>query len=95
MMKDALYFDGLALHHYSFANDRTAADFDEKGWFNIMKSTLRMDEYITKHSAIMDEYDPGKNFFDVDEWEHGRGGTNQSGFLYQQNIMRHIAAACT
>jgi len=98
MMKNSLYFDGLALHHYSFANDRTAADFDEKGWFNIMKSTLRMDEYITKHSAIMDEYDPGKRVaLDVDEWGTWykvEPGTNP-GFLYQQNTMRDaITAAC-
>ena len=56
MMKNAYgYMDGLSLHHYSFGDGKTAADFDEGGWFEILKSTLKMDEYLTKHSAIMDK----------------------------------------
>jgi alpha-L-arabinofuranosidase len=99
MMKDAAqYFDGLALHYYSWANQRTATDFDESGWFDIMKKTLMMDELITKHSEIMDKYDPFKRIaLDVDEWGTWykvEPGTNP-GFLYQQNTMRDaVAAAC-
>ena len=99
LMKDAApYFNGLALHYYSWANQKTAADFDEGGWFDIMKKTLKMDELITKHSEIMDKYDPFKRIaLDVDEW-----GTwykvepeTNPGFLYQQNTMRDaVVAAC-
>ena len=99
LMKDAApYFDGLSLHYYSFANQKTATDFDEKGWFDIMKKTLKMDDLITRHSAIMDKYDPGKRVaLDVDEWGTWykvEPGTNP-GFLYQQNTMRDaVTAAC-
>ena len=99
LMKDAApYFNGLALHYYSWANQKTAADFDEAGWFDIMKKTLKMDELITKHSEIMDKYDPFKRIaLDVDEWGTWykvEPGTNP-GFLYQQNTMRDaVVAAC-
>ena len=98
MKKDAPFFSGLALHYYSFANQKTATDFNESGWFDIMKKTLKMNELIEKHSVIMDKYDPFKRVaLVVDEW-----GTwykvepkTNPGFLYQQNTMRDaIAAAC-
>jgi len=99
LMKEAApYFDGLALHYYSFANQKTATDFDEGGWFDIMKKTLQMNELVEKHSIIMDKYDPFKRVaLVVDEWGtwyQVEPGTNP-GFLYQQNTMRDaIAAAC-
>ncbi len=99
LMKNAGgYIDGLSLHHYSFANAKTAADFDESGWFDIMQKTLNLDEYITKHSTIMDAHDPGKRVaLVVDEWGTWykvEPGTNPA-FLYQQNTMRDaVAAAC-
>jgi alpha-N-arabinofuranosidase len=99
LMKDAGGFmNGLALHHYSFNDGKIATNFDEAGWFDILKKTLRMEELITKHSAIMDKYDPNKRVaLLVDEWGTWYGvepGTNP-GFLYQQNTMRDaITAAC-
>ncbi len=99
VMRDAgSYVDGIALHYYSFANERTAIDFTESGWFDIMKKTLRMDEYIRKNSEILDRYDPGKRVaLVVDEWGtwyNVEPGTNPA-FLYQQNTLRDaVAAAC-
>jgi alpha-N-arabinofuranosidase len=98
MKEDARFFDGLSLHYYSFANQKTATDFDEDGWFDIMKKTLVMKELIEKHSEIMDKYDPFKRVaLLVDEWGTWykvEPGTNP-GFLYQQNTMRDaVAAAC-
>jgi alpha-N-arabinofuranosidase len=99
MMKEAGGFiNGLSLHYYSFANQKTSADFDETGWFDVLKSTLRMEELITKHSAIMDKYDHNKRVaLVVDEWGTWYAvepGTNP-GFLFQQNTMRDaVAAAC-
>jgi alpha-N-arabinofuranosidase len=99
VMKNAgINFDGLSLHHYSFANDKTAADFNEAGWFDIMSKSLQINELISKHSEIMDKYDHYKRVaLIVDEW-----GTwfkvepeTNPGFLFQQNTMRDaIAAAC-
>ncbi len=99
LMKGAAGFmNGLSLHHYSFNDGKIAADFDESGWFDILKKTLKMEELITKHSAILDKYDPNKRVaLVVDEWGTWYGvepGTNP-GFLYQQNTMRDaITAAC-
>ena len=98
MKDDAPYFDGLSLHYYSFANQKTATNFDEDGWFDIMKKTLEMKTLIEKHSEIMDRYDPFKRVaLIVDEWGTWykvEPGTNP-GFLYQQNTMRDaVAAAC-
>jgi alpha-N-arabinofuranosidase len=92
------YFSGLSLHHYSFNDGKIAADFSEEGWFDILKKTLMMDEYISKHSAVMDKYDPHKKVaLIVDEWGTWYAvepGTNP-GFLFQQNTMRDaITAAC-
>jgi alpha-N-arabinofuranosidase len=98
MEEAAPYFDGLSLHYYSFANQKTATDFDEDGWFDIMKKTLKINEFIENHAKIMDKYDPLKRIaLVVDEWGtwyEVEPGTNP-GFLYQQNTMRDaIAAAC-
>jgi alpha-N-arabinofuranosidase len=99
MMKTALGFmSGLSLHHYAFNNGKIAVDFNEDGWFSMMKNTLIMEEYITRHSAIMDAYDPNKKVaLMVDEWgtwHKVEPGTNP-GFLFQQNTMRDaMTAAC-
>jgi alpha-L-arabinofuranosidase len=99
LMKNALdHMSGLSFHHYAFHDANTATDFNESGWFAIMKNTLIIEDYITKHSDVMDRYDPNKKIaLIVDEWGTWykvEPGTNP-GFLYQQNTMRDaIAAAC-
>ena len=61
-----------------------------------MQTALKMDELVTKHSAIMDKYDPeNKIALVVDEWGgwyEVEPGTNP-GFLYQQNTMRDAMIA--
>src|SRR5205823_9446528 len=58
--------------------------------------TLEMDDLITKHSAIMDKYDPQKKVgLVVDEWGSWYAplpGSNP-GFLVQQNSMRDAILA--
>jgi len=55
-----------------------------------------LDELITKHSLIMDRYDPQKRVgMIIDEWGtwyNVEPGTNP-GFLYQQNTMRDAIVA--
>ena len=55
-----------------------------------------MEELVTKHSEIMDKYDPKKQIaLVVDEWGGWydvEEGTNP-GFLYQQNTMRDAMIA--
>ncbi len=104
MMKQAgNMMDGLSLHYYTVEGDQwedkgSALEFDEKGWFQLMKHTLLMEEMVTKHSAIMDVYDPQKKVaLVVDEWgtwHKVEPGTNP-GFLYQQNTLRDALIAGT
>lgn len=64
---------------------RPALGFPEKEWFSLIDSALKMDELITRHSTIMDKYDPDKRVgLIVDEWGSWLAvepGTNP-GFLY-------------
>jgi alpha-N-arabinofuranosidase len=90
--------DGLALHYYcgTGRRSRSATDFGEDDWFFQLKNALRMDELVTKHSAIMDQHDPGRRIaLVVDEWGAWHAvepGTNP-GFLYQQNSLRDALVA--
>ena len=93
-------FQGLSLHYYTVRGDwsdkGSATDFIEEDWFTTMRKTLKMDEFIRKHSAIMDKYDPEKTKdLIVDEWGNWHDvepGTNP-GFLYQQNTLRDALVA--
>ena len=98
MQQSLNYMDAMSLHYYYNYHGETATGFTEKGWFDVMKETLMMDELITKHSAIMDKYDPNKKIaLAVDEWGTWldvEPGTNPS-FLYQQNTLRDALSAGT
>ena len=90
---------GLAMHHYSvieWNKKGSATDFSETQYFATMKEAWMMEELVTKHSAIMDKYDPQKKIaLVVDEWGGWydvEPGTNP-GFLYQQNTMRDAMIA--
>lgn len=94
---------GLTLHYYTLPTGNwnakgSATKFDEGQYFNTMKNCLRMEELVTKHSAIMDKYDPKKKVaLVVDEWgiwTDVEPGTNP-GFLYQQNSLRDALIAGT
>lgn len=96
MREAAPYMDGLSLHYYTvpgpaWEHKGSALEFDEAEWFITMKKTLFMDEIITRHSTIMDRYDPSKRVgMIVDEWGTWydvEPGTHP-GFLYQQNTIR-------
>lgn len=93
--------EGVALHHYAiidWGKKGPAINFTEKQYFQIMQSAMRMEELVTKHSAIMDKYDPNKKIaLVVDEWGGWydvEAGTNP-GFLYQQNTIRDAMIAGT
>jgi alpha-L-arabinofuranosidase len=102
LMREAgRFIDGLSLHYYTvptgiWSKKGSATDFDENEWFMTLKKTLHMDELITKHSTIMDKYDPDKRVgLIVDEWGTWfdvEPGTNP-GFLYQQNTLRDALVA--
>jgi len=101
LMKElpANMFDALGLHHYSvidWGKKGPATNFTEKEYFITMQRALLMEELVTKHSAIMDKYDPKKKkALAVDEWGgwyEVEPGTNPA-FLFQQNTMRDAMIA--
>ncbi|MDR2085942.1 MAG: alpha-N-arabinofuranosidase [Dysgonamonadaceae bacterium] len=92
---------GLSLHYYTiptgnWGNKGSATRFDESEYFNTLARTLFMEELLTKHSTIMDRYDPQKRIgLITDEWgiwTNVEPGTNP-GFLYQQNTLRDAILA--
>jgi alpha-N-arabinofuranosidase len=99
-MRGNFLMHGLSLHYYTpdapYRLQHSATQFGESEWIDILKTATRMDELITNHSAIMDQYDPDKLVgLIVDEWGTWfavEPGTNP-GFLYQQNSMRDALVA--
>ncbi|HBX87348.1 MAG TPA: alpha-N-arabinofuranosidase [Marinilabiliaceae bacterium] len=104
LMKNAgRNMDALSVHYYTIAtgdwgNKSAATGFDESLYIKGLKQSLRMDELITKHSEVMDKYDPDKRVgLLVDEWgiwTDVEPGT-EPGHLFQQNSMRDALIAST
>jgi alpha-N-arabinofuranosidase len=101
LMREAGHMiDGIDLHHYTvvgtWANKGPATGFSEAQWMGAMKKALEIDEIITRHSAIMDQYDPRKRVWLIvgewGMWHDVEPGTNP-GFLYQQNSLRDALVA--
>lgn len=101
LMREAGYrMNGLSYHYYTvpggWGNRNSATKFGEAEWFDNMKRAILMDEYLTRHSTIMDRFDPRKRVgLIVDEWGNWyqvEPGTNPS-FLYQQNSLRDALTA--
>ncbi len=92
---------GLSLHYYTlptgdWGHKGSATVFDDKEYYKTIKNTLFMEELVTRHSEIMNRYDPEHRVgLIVDEWGTWydvEEGTNP-GFLYQQNTMRDAVVA--
>ncbi len=94
------FMDGLSLHYYTvphtWGQKGSATEFGEAEWWKTLHETMKMDEMLSRHSAIMDHYDPLKRVeLIVDEWGTWfdvEPGTNE-GFLYQQNTLRDALVA--
>ncbi|MGC6769353.1 alpha-N-arabinofuranosidase [Enterococcus sp. LJL128] len=94
------YMDGISLHHYALTgaweDKGPALGFTEAHWWSLLESAKKMDKLITKHTTIMDKYDPDRRIgLIVDEWGSWlapEAGTNP-GFLYQQNTIRDAMVA--
>ena len=95
------YMDGISLHYYTvpgkdWENKTSATGFNEELYYRTLYRAAKMEELVTRHSAIMDRYDPEKRIgLMVDEWGTWydvEPGTNP-GFLYQQNTMRDAMVA--
>jgi len=91
--------NGLSMHSYTVINWEHKFDsekFGETEYAQILKETLKMEDLINEHSAIMDKYDPQKKVaLVVDEWGGWYAplpGSNP-GFLIQQNSLRDAVLA--
>ena len=91
------------LHYYTIPSGNwekkgPSTGFAEDEWAATIARALRMDELVTKHSAIMDEHDPDKRIgLYVDEWGNWydpEPGRNPA-FLYQQNTIRDAVTAAS
>lgn len=92
--------NGVSLHNYTLTYDWNhkgeAIGFSEKDYINLLKNGLFMDELISKHSAVMDKYDPQKRIsLVVDEWGawYNPAPGSNPGFLVQQNTLRDALLA--
>ena len=90
---------GLSLHNYTVVrwdNKLASVGFGESEYTQILKSTLEMEDLVSKYSGIMDKYDPQKKIaLVVDEWGSWYAplpGSNP-GFLVQQNSLRDAILA--
>ena len=84
------FMDYLSLHYYvhpeGWKKKGSSTDFNGEVWYKTLGKALYMDELVTRHGAIMDQYDPDKEIgMCVDEWGSwykAEPGTNP-GFLAQ------------
>lgn len=95
------HMNGLSLHYYTvpygnWAHKGSALEFTDEEYYETLNQTIQMDTMITRHSEVMNRYDPEKKVgLIVDEWGcwfDVEEGTNP-GFLYQQNTMRDAIVA--
>jgi alpha-N-arabinofuranosidase len=92
--------DGLSLHWYTVPNgwppSTPSTGFGPDYYAKSLKSTLFMEDFLRKHEAVMDQYDPQKKVaLVVDEWGAWHAplrGTNPA-FLIQQNSLRDAILA--
>ncbi|WP_260927715.1 alpha-N-arabinofuranosidase [Novosphingobium sp. 9] len=95
--------DGLSLHYYTLPGGgwpphADPINFTEADWADTLWNAEHIDELITKHSAIMDKYDPAKRvMLAVDEWGtwFAQDPGTHPGFLRQQNTLRDALVAST
>jgi alpha-L-arabinofuranosidase len=102
LMKDAApLLQGISLHYYTIAGEGwhdkgPSTDFDEALYFNGLRQSMRLEEFVKGHALRMDAYDPEKRVaLVVDEWgiwTNPLPGTNP-GFLEQQNSLRDALIA--
>ena len=90
---------GLSMHNYTvinWENKFASVGFGEKEYSQILKETLKMEDLVTRHAAIMDKYDPEKKIaLVIDEWGswYAPLPSSNPGFLVQQNSMRDAILA--
>jgi alpha-N-arabinofuranosidase len=91
----------ISFHYYTIPGDLwrnkgPSTGFGEDQWISTLSHTLRMEDFISRNSAVLDKFDPAKRVgFDVDEWGtwYDPAPGREPGFLYQQNTLRDALVA--
>ncbi len=95
------HMEGMSLHFYTLPTSDwkvkgSATQFGQDQWHSTLERTLRMDDYLSKHSAIMDKHDPDKKIglmvAEWGTWYDAEPGKDQ-GALYQQSTVRDAVVA--
>ncbi|WP_230482025.1 alpha-N-arabinofuranosidase [Sphingomonas sp. Leaf21] len=91
--------EGLSMHNYTWVSwppKYASTGFGEREYATLIKDTLKMEDMIRIHSAVMDKYDPDKKVpLVIDEWGVwlAKLPGSRDGFLHQQNSMRDAIIA--
>jgi alpha-N-arabinofuranosidase len=91
--------EGLSMHNYTWVSwppSFSSTDFGEREYAVLIKDTLKMENMIRIHSAVMDKYDPDKKVpLVIDEWGVwlAKLPGSRDGFLHQQNSIRDAIIA--
>ena len=93
-------YQAISLHAYtfthSFKDKGDARGFGLDQWYRVHRRAHWVDELLTRHSTVMDRYDPYRKVgLVLDEWGtwwNAEEGTNP-GFLLQQNTLRDALVA--
>jgi len=99
MMKGGGRLQALSFHYYAMPKGQPrgpATGFSEAQWANELTLTLKLEDYVSKVSTVMDKYDPDKKVgLFVDEWGswYDQEPGSHPGFLYQQNSLRDAEVA--
>jgi alpha-N-arabinofuranosidase len=100
MQKGGDQMGAISLHYYTipgtWQHKGAATGFSEDEWATTLSKARYIDTLITKHSAIMDKYDPAKKVaLYVDEWGtwYDQEPGTQDNFLFQQNTLRDAEVA--
>jgi alpha-L-arabinofuranosidase len=94
------WMQGIGVHYYTSIDDTrepaAATNFGEKQYIVSLKNALMMEEIVSKHSAIMDKYDPQKKIaLIVDEWGIVTSREEAPDVFYQQNSLRDALIAAS
>ncbi|TCP36596.1 alpha-L-arabinofuranosidase C-terminal domain-containing protein [Sphingomonas sp. BK235] len=91
--------EGLSMHQYTWVAwppSFASTGFGEREYATLVKDTLKMEDMIRIHSAVMDKYDPEKKVpLVIDEWGVwlAKLPGSRDGFLHQQNSIRDAIIA--
>lgn len=101
LMDSRSRFDLLSLHYYTiptgdWSHKGAATKFGKAEWLQTFAQTRRMDELLTRHSAIMDKTDPDRKVgIAVDEWGTWYDTPPGAPALRQDNTLRDALVAAT